>query len=144
MKTLGPVLITKTQQSHLKDELLLHVQISQACYPEAAERALHGDLWWVREPYVHVTGKNIPGIVIGFGNSPANWALPKDLQLMTASGGQLQGAARMIQCTGEYLDRTRSRATLQIMSVLEDRQGWRCKVWMRHVDEVSKMLRARA
>jgi hypothetical protein len=137
MRCLGPAILDNCQQKDLeagKDILIGRDRV----FPDAAERALITNLWWVKEPYALVTSRQfsfkknvnrcIPGSVMGM-------ATPDDLK-------HYMHDLRMqrIQRPPFRITRSESRAYLKIFAIEEG--GFRCSSHMQNIDAYLSSLSA--
>lgn len=135
MTVLGPAIIDRRQQENIRKRghknLILHCE---SVFPDAAERAQVGDLWWVKEPHFDVrSGADCPEIheiVPGYG--PYRYAIPAPLKGYTH-------LCRWREQPTKQMRRGDSLMTLEITEPVTGKDsGWLCRVILQSVDAMLK------
>ena len=127
MRCLGPAILNYIQQHNLEDGKPVLV-VREAVFPDAAEKAVVGDTWWVKEDFLEVTPHRfkgpqcvhaiVPGSVLGA-------VVPEHLK---AWWHVLKKHRR----PAKDLRRNESRAFLTILEISP--MGFHCMGTMRNID----------
>jgi len=129
MRCLGPAILDTLQQKLLDAGKTITVSRDRV-FADAAEKAVPGDLWWVKEPCFEVTahlngvGQSHPCIV------PGNLkTLKYPPHLPNNSAAQM----RHIQRPASMVRRAESRAYLKIVTI--SKFGFHCSSHMQNIDD---------
>lgn len=130
MRVLGPAMITNGQQKLLREGAEITIPRA-AVYDSAADRARVGDRFWVRECFIEFV--------------PAQFGCPQDIgAFIPGYGPHLYGdvpaglkpwrhLCRRKQHRAADMTKPLSRASLEIISILERAAGWVCRAHMGNV-----------
>jgi hypothetical protein len=128
MRCLGPAILNFAQQRNLETGKPVLV-VRETVFPDAAERAIVGDLWWVKEDFIEVVSAQFEGpscvsaIVPG---SPLGMSIPMELRAWWH-------VYKRYQRQGKDLSRSASRAYLRIGSI--SHMGFHCTGHMQNIDD---------
>lgn len=143
MRCLGPAIIDSKQQREVErgGEIVL-ANKSSVIFEDAAERAIVGDSFWIKERWWLVEPHRYEGPRFGQRKIPGSTrfrlAVPDDLRAWWH-------IVRMTICHPDsvrHLQRSDSRAYLAITEILEG--GFRCSSHMQNIDAYLNSLGARA
>lgn len=129
MRCLGPAILDRFQQKLLDAGKTITVERDRV-FPDAAEKAAPGDLWWVKEPCFEVTAH-----LNGVGQSHTCIVPGNLLTLKYPSHLPKNTAAQMrhISRPASMVRRSESRAYLKIVTI--SNLGFHCTSHMQNIDD---------